>query len=80
MVQQPSKEINRSEGIEVGHSKMSREERAKQFMPFAALKGYPEALHQKEKMIAERQELSEEYKEELDLQLQQIIKNKQNHL
>lgn len=29
---------------------MSREERAKQFMPFAALKGYPEALREKEKM------------------------------
>lgn len=29
--------------------KMSREERAKQFMPFAALKGYQEALRKKEK-------------------------------
>ena len=28
---------------------MSREDRAKQFMPFAALKGYPEALRKKEK-------------------------------
>lgn len=32
---------------------MSREDRAKQFMPFAALKGYPEALRLKEK-IADR--------------------------
>ncbi|WP_419093744.1 hypothetical protein [[Clostridium] scindens] len=30
-------------------NKMSREDRAKQFMPFAALKGYPEALRKKEK-------------------------------
>lgn len=29
---------------------MSREERAKQFMPFAALKGYQEALRKKEEL------------------------------
>ena len=43
--------------------KMSREERAKQFMPFAALKGYEEALREKESEIAEREakeKLSEE--------------------
>ena len=43
--------------------KMSREERAKQFMPFAALKGHTEALRKKEKIRVEKQELSEEYKE-----------------
>lgn len=31
--------------------KMSREDRAKQFMPFAALKGYQEALRKKEKEV-----------------------------
>ena len=45
--------------------KMSREERAKQFMPFAALKGHMEALRMREKIVVERRELSEEYKEEL---------------
>ncbi len=30
------------------HKKMARSERAKQFMPFAALKGYTEALREKE--------------------------------
>ncbi len=30
------------------HKKMARSERAKQFMPFAALKGYPEALRRAE--------------------------------
>lgn len=34
-------------------TKMSREERAKQFMPFAALKGYQEALRKKEKQLKE---------------------------
>ena len=54
---------------------MSREDRAKQFMPFAALKGYPDALRRKEKIVVERQELSDEYKEELDYQLRKIQKN-----
>lgn len=36
--------------------KMSREDRAKQFMPFAALKGYPEALRKKEKEIETHKE------------------------
>ena len=31
--------------------RMSREDRAKQFMPFAALKGYQEALKKKEKLM-----------------------------
>jgi len=33
--------------------KMTREDRAKQFMPFAALKGYEEALRAKEREIEE---------------------------
>ncbi len=52
--------------------KMAREERAKQFMPFAALKGHMEALRQKEKIVVEKQELSDEYKEELDHKLRSV--------
>ena len=55
--------------------KMSKEDRAKQFMPFAALKGYPEALRKKEKVVVPKMELSEEYKEELDRKLRQVSKN-----
>ena len=47
-------------------SKMSREMRAKQFMPFAALKGYEEALRAKEKIVVDKKELSSERKDELD--------------
>ena len=54
--------------------KMPREERAKQFMPFAALKGYPEALRKKEKIIVPRIELSEDAAEELDWRLRQVCK------
>ena len=55
--------------------KMCREERAKQFMPFAALKGHMEALRRREKIVVERRELSDEYKEELDRKLHQVRKN-----
>ncbi|MGL6198150.1 MAG: YolD-like family protein [Lachnospiraceae bacterium] len=54
---------------------MSRADRAKQFMPFAALKGYPEALRKKEKQVVPKIELSEEYREELDRKLHQVRKN-----
>ncbi len=56
------------------HPKMDRSNRAKQFMPFDALKGFQEALREKEKIIVPKRELSEEQKEELDYQLQQIQK------
>ncbi|SHJ86707.1 YolD-like family protein [Hespellia stercorisuis] len=55
-------------------AKMSREERAKQFMPFAALKGYPEALRQKERIVVPKMELSEDYQETLDRKLHQVEK------
>ena len=55
--------------------KMDRAERAKQFMPFAALKGYEEALREKEKIVVPKIELSEEMKEELDFIMQNIQKN-----
>lgn len=48
--------------------------RAKQFMPFAALKGLPEALEKKEKIVVPRPELSEERMEELDYKMQQILR------
>lgn len=51
--------------------KMSREERAKQFMPFSALKGYEEAIRKK-RIVVPKVELSEDKKEDLDRVLQQI--------
>lgn len=55
--------------------KMKREERAKQFMPFDALKGFREALLEKERIVVPKRELSEEQKEELDKKFLQIHKN-----
>lgn len=53
-------------------TKMERENRAKQFMPFSALKGYPEELEKKERVLMPQAEFCEEYQEELDRKLRQI--------
>lgn len=47
-------------------------DRAKIFMPFSALKGYEEALEEKEKQLTVRVELSEERKAELNDRLRRI--------
>lgn len=44
---------------------LSRLERAKQFLPFDALKGLQEALREKEVQYVEKIELSDEKKEEI---------------
>lgn len=55
-------------------AKMSPLERAKQFMPFAALKGLPEALLEKERVTVPKSELSDERSEEIDRELHKIEK------
>lgn len=53
-------------------NKMPISDRAKQFMPFAALKGLPEALLAKEKIVVPKIELSPEMAEELDLKMHRL--------
>ncbi len=56
--------------------RMSAKQRAKQFMPFAALRGLPEALALKEKVVVPKVELSEEMAEELDRKMHLLEKGK----
>jgi len=49
-------------------NRMSPEQRAKQFMPFAALRGLPEALERKEQEMASQMEVSKEKTEEEELE------------
>lgn len=56
-------------------TKMSKEERAKQFMPFAALKGFEAAIAEKEKPVICKVEISEDRKEELDRKLKELNVN-----
>jgi hypothetical protein len=51
---------------------MSPADRAKQFMPFAALKGYEEALRKKEKITVPKIILTEDSQEILNSKLQQV--------
>ncbi len=51
---------------------MERADRAKQFMPFDGLKGFREALSEKERIIVPKRILSEEQKEALDWKLNQV--------
>ncbi|MDF2843095.1 MAG: hypothetical protein K0R00_1521 [Herbinix sp.] len=60
--------------MESKRAKMDRENRAKQFMPFDALKGLREALAEKERIIVPKHDLSEEQKEEINLKLSQVRK------
>lgn len=57
-------------------SKMSMSNRAKQFVPFDALKGFQEALRKKEKMPVPRKELAEEKAEELNEKLKKLTTGK----
>lgn len=56
----------------IKHPRMRVEDRAKIFAPFAALKGYEEAITAKQRIVVPRIELSEEVKEYLDLLLGKI--------
>lgn len=51
-------------------------DRAKQFMPFAALKGLPDALREKERITVPKTELSEEMAEELNRKMKCLEKGK----
>ena len=53
---------------------MPIENRAKQFMPFTALKGLPEALAAKEKIVVPKILRTEEMEQELDRQAAEIKK------
>lgn len=53
---------------------ISRNDRAKQFLPFDALKGFQEALKVKEIEYVEKKELSEEMLEELSNVINTITK------
>mgnify|MGYP004554036347 FL=1 len=57
-------------------NKMPVSDRAKQFMPFSAVKGLEEALRGKEKIVVPKMELSPEMAEELDYKMHLLEKGK----
>lgn len=74
-MQQPETETDRSEDTRVANKpreKMPISERAKQFMPFSALKGLNEALAQKEIRCDEMPWMSDEETQEINKTLAKI--------
>jgi len=57
-----------------GRPSMPIGDRAKIFMPFAALKGHEEAIDEKKKVFDERIEITDEKKEELNKKLEELSK------
>ena len=55
------------------HPKMSRAGRAKIFMPYDALKGYKEAVREKESRYENKRDLSDEEKEEINRKLGRLL-------
>ena len=71
----PENVIIRLEDIEVAQrpkTKMPVADRAKQFMPFSALRGLEDALAARERILVSKAELSEERAMELDTKMHQL--------
>ena len=56
------------------YGRMTRQNRAKQFAPFAAVKGLDQAVRNKEQVFVSRPVLSEEWKEEINRNLSALRK------
>lgn len=65
--------INLTHPDSLTHSRMSMDNRAAQFSPFAALTGYEDAVKETGRLTDERIELDECQKESLNRKLQNII-------
>ena len=61
------------------HPRMSVQERAAQFAPFAALTGHSAAISETARLTEERPELEPDYQEQLDWQVQQIRTRLEEH-
>lgn len=60
------------------HRKMTNSARAAQFMPFAALTGYDDSIHEASRQTTQKKELTEQEKETLDYKLKSILEENQH--
>ncbi|WP_026495774.1 hypothetical protein [Butyrivibrio sp. WCD3002] len=70
--------INLERPISKNHRPMALENRAAQFMPFAALTGYDDAVEETGRLTADKIELTEERIRELDEKLSELGAKLQN--
>ena len=65
--------INLPHHVSSVHPQMSREARAAQFAPFAALSGYGDSIEETGRVTYEKPELDEQHKEALDAAFSRIL-------
>ena len=70
--------INLPHHVSTKHQRLSMEQRAAQFAPFAALTGYGDAIKETAKITEDRSELDDEEKIKLDNKLKKIQNNISN--
>lgn len=71
--------INLPHHVSVKHPRLSKEQRAAQFAPFAALTGYGDAIKETARITEDRIEIDEEEKKKIDnkiIELKSKINNK----
>lgn len=66
--------INLSHHISSKHPRLSMEQRAAQFAPFAALTGYGDSIKETIRLTEDRIELNEEEKENINIKLKDLKK------
>ena len=69
--------INLPHPLSKRHKPMPIEDRAAQFAPFAALTGHQAAIEETARVTETRIELSEEEKEHLNMQVQELLENQE---
>lgn len=62
--------------VSANHPQMSREQRAAQFSPFAALSGYGESVGEAARFTERRLELDENLRAELDVRIRDALERK----
>ena len=67
--------INLPHHVSKKHPRLSSEQRAAQFAPFAALTGYGDSIKETARITEDRIELDDEEKTKIDLKLQEIKLN-----
>lgn len=63
--------------VSVRHPQMSRQDRAAQFAPFAALTGHKDAIRETERLTERKRRLSEDCRQILDLYLQEVCQSQE---
>lgn len=65
--------LSLSRPVSLKHPPMARNDRAAQFMPFAALTGYHAAIDETGRFTEEMSDLSDDWKEDLNIQLRSLL-------